>query len=161
MKTPQGRDRIKRFLRHGSLPQLAAFYAVVQMGSVTRAAEALCVAQPTLSGHLRKLSESLGVVLFEARGKTLVPTDSAMVLLETAKQVFAAFEQCELRLASLRVQSSGSGNASEAKPSDLGPVTDAAIESAQELPTEGPPSTALAAPVAYPRLTHAAATHAG
>ena len=102
MKTPQGRDRIKRFLRHGSLPQLAAFYAVVQMGSVTRAAEALCVAQPTLSGHLRKLSESLGVVLFETRGKSLVPTDSAMVLLETAKQVFAAFEQCELRLASLR-----------------------------------------------------------
>lgn len=161
MKTPQGRDRIKRFLRHGSLPQLAAFYAVVQMGSVTRAAEALCVAQPTLSGHLRKLSESLGVVLFEARGKTLVPTDSAMVLLETAKQVFAAFEQCELRLASLRVQSSGSGNASEAKPSDLEPVTDSAIESAQELPTEAPPSAAFAAPVAYPPQTSTAAAHVG
>lgn len=102
MKTPQGRDRIKRFLRHGALPQLAAFYAVAQMGSVTRAAEALCVAQPTLSGHLRKLSDSLDVTLFETRGKSLVPTDSAMVLLDTAKQVFSAFESCEQRLASLR-----------------------------------------------------------
>ncbi|MEQ1595702.1 MAG: LysR family transcriptional regulator [Casimicrobium sp.] len=116
MKTPQGRDRIKRFLRHGSLPQLAAFYAVVQMGSVTRAAEALCVAQPTLSGHLRKLSESLGVALFETRGKSLVPTDSAMVLLETAKQVFEAFEQCELRLASLRGTTSAEHEMSLSKP---------------------------------------------
>ncbi len=102
MATPLGKHRLKRFLRHGMLPQLAAFYAVVHLGSVTRAAEELCVAQPTLSGHLRKLSETLGVRLFEPDGKFLAPTDAAIVLLSTVEQVFDAFEQCELRLATLR-----------------------------------------------------------
>ena len=58
----------RRYLRHGTLPQLAAFEAVVRLGSVTRAADALCMAQPTLSGHLRKLSESLDIQLFEQHG---------------------------------------------------------------------------------------------
>ena len=92
----------RRYLRNGMLPQLAAFEAVVRLGSATRAAKALCVAQPTLSGQLRKLSESLGVRLFELEGKRLVPTDAARVLLHTAREVFAAFERCEPVLAGLR-----------------------------------------------------------
>ena len=96
----------RRYLRHGMLPQLAAFEAVVRLGSAARAADALCVAPPTLSGHLRKLSEALGVRLFELRGKRLVPTDAAMVLLQGAAEVFAAFERCEGALAHLRAVSS-------------------------------------------------------
>ena len=92
----------RRYLRHGMLPQLAAFEAVVRLGSAARAADALCVAQPTLSGHLRKLSEALGVRLFELHGKRLVPTDAALVLLQGTAEVFAAFERCEGALAHLR-----------------------------------------------------------
>ena len=92
----------RRYLRHGMLPQLAAFEAVVRLGSVTRAAEDLCMAQPTLSGHLRKLSEALGVRLFELRGKRLVPTDAALVLLQGTMEVFAIFERCEQTLVELR-----------------------------------------------------------
>jgi len=92
----------RRYIRHGMLPQLAAFEAVVRLGSATRAAEALCMAQPTLSGHLRKLSEALGVRLFELRGKRLVPTDAARVLLATTQDAFAAFDRCEVALAGLR-----------------------------------------------------------
>jgi DNA-binding transcriptional LysR family regulator len=102
MTTPQIPCPSRRYLRNGMLPQLAAFEAVVRLGSATRAAEALCVAQPTLSGQLRKLSESLGVRLFEHEGKRLVPTDAALVLLHTAREVFAAFERCEPVLAGLR-----------------------------------------------------------
>lgn len=94
----------RRYLRHGMLPQLAAFEAVVRLGSATRAAEALCLAQPTLSGHLRKLSEALGVRLFEQRGKRLIPTDAALAVLHTARDVFAAFERCEQMLAGLRIE---------------------------------------------------------
>jgi Bacterial regulatory helix-turn-helix protein, lysR family len=104
----------RRYLRNGMLPQLAAFEAVVRLGSATRAAEALCVAQPTLSGQLRKLSESLGVRLFALEGKRLVPTDAALVLLNTAREVFAAFERCEPVLAGLRT-SAGPLPAPEAK----------------------------------------------
>lgn len=93
----------RRYMRHGMLPQLAAFEAVVRLGSATRAAEALCVAQPTLSGHLRKLSEALGVRLFDMCGKRLVPTDAALVLLEGADEVFSAFERCESALKELRL----------------------------------------------------------
>ena len=92
----------RRFLRHGMLLQLAAFEGVMRLGSVTRAAQALCMAQPTLSGHLRKLSEALGVRLFEMRGKRLVPTEAALVLVQSAREVFTALERCEQVLGVLR-----------------------------------------------------------
>jgi len=104
MDSSQGRAATapRRYIRHGMLPQLAAFEAVVRLGSATRAAEALCMAQPTLSGHLRKLSEALGVRLFELQGKRLVPTDAARVLLASTRDAFAAFERCEQALAGMR-----------------------------------------------------------
>jgi DNA-binding transcriptional LysR family regulator len=89
------------------LPQLAAFEAVIRLGSATRAAEALCMAQPTLSGHLRKLSDALGVRLFELQGKRLVPTDAARVLLTGARDAFAALERCEQALSDLRGRDAG------------------------------------------------------
>ena len=92
----------RRFLRHGTLIQLAAFEAVVRLGSATRAAESLSMAQPTLSGHLRKLSDALDVRLFELRGKRLVPTEAAMALLRTTGEVFAALERGEHAMAALR-----------------------------------------------------------
>lgn len=92
----------RRYLRHGTLPQLAAFEAVVRLGSVTRAADALCMAQPTLSGHLRKLSEALDLQLFELRGKRLVPTSAALVLLQGAHEVFDAIARCDQLLSDLR-----------------------------------------------------------
>lgn len=105
MVTRIGNYQLQRYLRHGTMPQLAAFYAVTRIGSVTQAAEVLCVAQSTLSGHLRKLSETLGVTLFETRGKRLEPTDAAGVLLATVQEVFAAFERCEQQLATARIDS--------------------------------------------------------
>lgn len=61
MKAPSSNTLLQRYLRHGIMPQLAAFHTVVRLGSVTRAAEEMCVAQPTLSGYLRKLSDTLGI----------------------------------------------------------------------------------------------------
>ena len=93
---------LRRYLRHGMLPQLATFEAVLRLGSATRAAEAMCIAQPTLSGHLRKLSEAVGVPLFKMQGKHLAPTDAALVLLQASHEIFAALERCELALAHCR-----------------------------------------------------------
>jgi len=84
------------------LPQLAAFEAVVRLGSVLGAADALCVAQPTVSGHLRKLGDALDVPLFQLHGKRLVPTDAALALLEGTREVFAALDRCEAVLSGLR-----------------------------------------------------------
>lgn len=86
---------LRRYLRHGMLPQLATFEAVVRLGSAARAAEALCIAPPTLSGHLRKLTQALDVRLFGLHGKRLVPTDAAFVLLQAVREVSEALERCE------------------------------------------------------------------
>lgn len=95
----------RRFLRHGMLPQLAAFDATFRLGSATRAAESLCIAQPTLSGQLRKLEEALGVQLFLRRGKSLVPTAAAHELSHTVGEVFAALQRAEDRLGEWRATS--------------------------------------------------------
>jgi hypothetical protein len=100
--TPRHPAPLRRYLRHGMLPQLATFEAVLRLRSATRAAEAMCIAQPTLSGHLRKLSEALGVALFTIRGKHFVPTEAALMLLRTSNEIFAALERCEAALADCR-----------------------------------------------------------
>src|SRR5215212_11846732 len=105
--TPLTRTRLRRYVRHGTLPQLAALEAVVRLGSATRAADALCVAQPTISGHLRKLAEALGVRLFDLRGKRLVPTAAAIALLEATHEVSAALARCERTLGTYRDVGSG------------------------------------------------------
>ena len=107
MTTPLALPALRRYLRHGTLPQLAAFEAVVRLGSATRAAQALCVAQPTISGHLKKLGDALGVRLFELHGKRLVPTDAALALLAATDEVSAALARCEQTLGCYRADGSG------------------------------------------------------
>jgi len=107
MTTPLALPALRRYLRHGTLPQLAAFEAVVRLGSATRAAQALCVAQPTISGHLKKLGDALGVRLFELRGKRLVPTAAALALLEATDEVSAVLARCERTLGTYREDGSG------------------------------------------------------
>ena len=106
---------LRRYMRHGTLPQLAAFEAVVRLGSATRAAQSLCIAQPTISGHLRKLGDSLGVRLFELQGKRLVPTAAALALLEATHEVSAALARCEQTLGAYREDRRRSVAASDAR----------------------------------------------
>lgn len=95
-------QRLRRYMRHGMLPQLAAFDAVMRLGSVTRASEALHMAQPTVSGHLRKLSDAVGVPLFRCDGRRMHPTAPARALHEGTLGVFAALDDLESALAPLR-----------------------------------------------------------
>jgi LysR family transcriptional regulator, low CO2-responsive transcriptional regulator len=94
--------RIRRYLRHGLLPQLAVFQTVAKLGSFTRAAEALFVAQPTVSIQMKKLSETLGVPLFEQTGKKPILTDAGHELAAACKDIFERLEQVEERLVGLR-----------------------------------------------------------
>jgi DNA-binding transcriptional LysR family regulator len=107
MTTPLALPALRRYLRHGTLPQLAAFEAVVRLGSATRAAQALCVAQPTISGHLKKLGDALGVRLFVLQGKRLVPTAAALALLDATDEVSAVLARCEQTLGNYREDGSG------------------------------------------------------
>lgn len=67
--------------------QLTFFLAVVDHGGITRAAEALYVAQPSVSQTIRRLESSLGTRLFDRSGRSLVLTPAGEALVEPARQV--------------------------------------------------------------------------
>jgi DNA-binding transcriptional LysR family regulator len=104
-------QRLRRYLRHGLMPQLAAFDAVMRLGSVTRASQALHMAQPTVSGHLRKLSDALGVPLFHSDGRRMLPTAPAHALHEGARDLFATLHGIECALAPWRQAAQPRGDA--------------------------------------------------
>ena len=93
------RARLRRYLRHGTLPQLVAFEATARLGSCSRAAEQLHQSQPTVSIHIRKLSESLGQTLFERDGRGLRLTAAGEEVYETSRVLFSTFEDLDDRLA--------------------------------------------------------------
>ncbi len=93
---------LRRYLRHGILPQLAVFEAAARLGSFTRAAEALYLAQPTVSTQLKKLSDTLDLALFEQVGRKVHLTPAGSALHEGCLELFACFARIEESLAALR-----------------------------------------------------------
>ena len=96
------RAKLRRYFRHGLLPQLIVFEAVARLGSVTRAAEELHLAQPTVSMQLKKLAETLEVALFEQRGRRLHLTGAGQELRATCAELMQCFARAEEQLAAWR-----------------------------------------------------------
>lgn len=67
---------------------LLYFWTVVREGGVTRAAEKLRLAQPTISAQLKLLEDSIGDQLFERQGRRLVLTDVGRVVYRYADEIF-------------------------------------------------------------------------
>jgi hypothetical protein len=89
--------RLRRYFRHGMFPQLVAFEACIRHGSVTRAAEELSLAQPTVSCLVKKLSDTLGGPLTMSRDRRIEPTPLGLELLSLCHEVFGAFESFDAR----------------------------------------------------------------
>ncbi|MET0683139.1 MAG: LysR substrate-binding domain-containing protein [Casimicrobiaceae bacterium] len=98
---------IHRYLRHGTLPQLRLFEASARLGSFTRAAQELHMAQPTASVQIRKLSQTVGVPLFEQMGRRMYLTDAGRRLYESCQEVFRTFTSLEVSLAGMRALECG------------------------------------------------------
>ena len=79
---------IRRYLKHGTLPQLRVFEASARLGSLTRAAEELQVAHRTASVQIKKLTETIGLPLFEQVGKRLYLTDAGRRVFAGSHDVF-------------------------------------------------------------------------
>jgi LysR family transcriptional activator of nhaA len=67
---------------------LLYFYTVAKEGSVSRAAKQLRLAQPTLSGQIRKLEEAFDEKLFARSGRHLVLTEMGQVVYRYADEIF-------------------------------------------------------------------------
>jgi DNA-binding transcriptional LysR family regulator len=85
-----------------NLRQIEAFKAVIEHGSVNRAAEALLVSQPAVSKLLFKLEKDTGLELFERVKGKLAPTPRGMRLYEEIDRVFAGMRQLEEAVDSIR-----------------------------------------------------------
>src|SRR3990172_4480573 len=96
------KSNIRRYLKHGTLPQLRVFEASARLGSFTRAAQELHMAQPTASVQIRKLSETVGFPLFEQVGKRIYLTDAGRRLYDGCSDVFRAFSALEETLTDIR-----------------------------------------------------------
>ena len=62
------------------LHQIEIFCTLVKLRSFSRAAEALLLTQPTVSGHMKNLEAELGVRLLDRLGKRVVPTEAGDIL---------------------------------------------------------------------------------
>ena len=89
------RPRIRRYLRHGLLPQLIAFEACLRLGGVTRAAEELALAQSTVSGLLRKLSDTVGAPVLVARGGRVELTDAGRDVMRLCEEILDSLGRYE------------------------------------------------------------------
>ncbi|MDX1978981.1 MAG: transcriptional activator NhaR [Bryobacteraceae bacterium] len=67
---------------------LQYFWTVAKEGSIARACEKLRLAQPTISGQLRVLEDTLGEKLFAKSGRGLVLTEVGQVVYRYADEIF-------------------------------------------------------------------------
>ena len=98
---PQPPD-IRRYLRHGTLAQMRAFEASARLGSFTRAAEELHMAQATASVQIKKLSETVGLALYEQAGRRFHLTEAGELVHAGCGEVFRALSNMEQGLTELR-----------------------------------------------------------
>ncbi len=85
-----------------TLVQLRSFEAVVRLGAVGRAAQALNLAQPTVSTQIKELAAATGMTLLQPQGRGLVATPQGEHLAEAAREMFAAWQRFEEHCAELQ-----------------------------------------------------------
>lgn len=90
-----------------NINHLAVFHAVAEEGSVTRAAERLCISQPAVSKQLRELEKTLSVALFHRLSKGVQLTDAGELLVGYSRQLFALEAEAERALRELRALERG------------------------------------------------------
>jgi hypothetical protein len=98
-----GSIQVGQLYRSCSLTQIAVFEAVGRLGSITRAAEEVSLAQPTVSLQMKRFAGSLGLKLFEVKGRRLHLT-------EAGREVHAACEEILQRVGVLEALARRAGD---------------------------------------------------
>ena len=85
-----------------NLQQLRYVLASFEHGSFSAAAEALRLAQPSLSEQVRRLEAELGVALFQRVGRGIVPTEAGRALRPHAEAALAAVDAGRMSVGAVR-----------------------------------------------------------
>lgn len=102
------------------LRQFRYFMSIVEHGSMTKAAQALHVAQPALSQQIASLEQELGGSLFERSAQGMKATSSGEVLYQQARSILRQIE--EIRTVVGREINSPSGHVSIGVPGSTAKV---------------------------------------
>ncbi len=94
-------------MRHSTLRQLEVFEAIARLKSFTRAAEELFLTQPTVSMQIKKLTDEIGLPLFEQVGKKIYLTDAGQELYRTCLGIFEHFSHFEMVASNMKGLKSG------------------------------------------------------
>lgn len=92
---------------HASFRQLKVFLAIAEHGSITAAARACHITQPTVSMQMKELSDAIGLPLYEQIGKRLHLTEAGEALVETARNMEQEWSNFEQTIAGLLGHTTG------------------------------------------------------
>lgn len=78
-----------------TIRHIRTFIKVAELGSISRAAEELCIAQPSVSETIKDLEDEYGIVLFNRINRKLVLTKEGEELLLKAKEINESVNEFE------------------------------------------------------------------
>ena len=89
-------------MKNATFRQLQVFESIARNGSFTAAANELYLTQPTISAQIKKLTDVVGMPLFEQMGKKIFLTMVGRQLLETCHSVFTSLDNFEMNIADIK-----------------------------------------------------------
>lgn len=90
-----------------NLRQIEAFKALIENGTISRAAPLLHISQPAMSKLISHLEFDSGLKLFDRVKGYLVPTEQAMLLYEEVERIFAGVRQVQNAVDAIRRNEQG------------------------------------------------------
>jgi len=89
-------------MKNATFRQMQVFESIARNGSFTAAANELHLTQPTISVQIKKLTDVVGMPLFEQMGKKVFLTMVGEQLLETCHRVFQSLDNFEMNVANIK-----------------------------------------------------------
>lgn len=80
------------------LQQIKYFRVIAQTGNITKAAEQLYVAQPSLSQMLKRIEDEVGVPLFDRTGKKITLNGAGRIFLKHCDEICRSIENAQREL---------------------------------------------------------------
>ncbi len=81
-----------------NLSQLRIFKVVAELQNISKASEALYIAQPSISRTISSLEKELNVALFERRGRNIYLNNNGMILLKYTNEILSSFDRLKFEL---------------------------------------------------------------
>lgn len=81
------------------VPQLRTILHVAELGSLSKAADRLRIAQPALSRQVRLLENELGIRLFDRHGRGMVVTEAGKEVLRHAQRIMQELDEIRATVA--------------------------------------------------------------